>query len=186
MKRIWVDKEKCLGCKTCELRCAVERDSVSKTLKGAMQENPKPVARVGVFGITGASFPLQCRHCQDAPCLRSCPSGAMQRDAETDTIFIDQEKCRGCWMCVMSCPMGVITPSATYKVAVKCDGCAHMEEPACVASCPTGALVYGDEQMYNKVLADKRGRIAVFASAVSKANLSNLISVDFIRESESK
>ena len=186
MKRVWVDKEKCLGCKTCELSCAVERDSVSKTLVGAMQESPKPVARVGVFGITGASFPLQCRHCQDALCLRACPSGAMVRDTETDTIFVNQGKCRGCWMCVMSCPFGVITPSAAYKVALKCDACAHMEAPACVESCPTGALVYGEEDVYIKVLIERRGRFAVFASAVPTANLSDVISVDFIRESESK
>ena len=89
-------------------------------------------------------------------------------------------------MCVMSCPIGAITPSAAYKVAVKCDACVHMEEPACVASCPTGALLYGEEKTYIKVLAEKSRRIALFASAVLTANSSNVVSVDFIRESESK
>ncbi len=112
--------------------------------------------------------------------------GAMERDVDTDTIFVNQVKCRGCWMCVMSCPVGVITPSATYKVAMKCDACAHMEEPACVASCPTGALVYGDEEAYSKVLVAKRGNIALFASTGRQANSLNIISVDFLREGESK
>lgn len=182
MKRIWVDKDKCLGCKSCELGCAVERDSVSKTLIGAVVETPKPIARVGVFGPDGNHFPLQCRHCQDAACLKACPAGAMQRDLETDIVFVDQNKCRGCWMCVMSCPFGAVTPSPSFKVAVKCDACIHREEPACVASCPTGALMYGDEDNYNKVLAAKRGRIAAYACSLDKAGASNMICLDYVRE----
>ena len=177
MKRVWVDRDKCLGCKSCELQCAVERNSASRTLSGAILEDPKPVARVNVCGATGQSFPIQCRHCEDATCLKACPSGALQRDPEKDNIFIDQAKCRGCWMCVKTCPFGAEIPRAGFKVAIKCDACMHMEEPACVASCPTGALVYGDEAGYEKVLAGRRGRIAMFAAADSK-----IISLDFVRE----
>lgn len=182
MKRIWVDRGKCLGCKSCELSCAVERDSVTRTLSGASSELPRPIARVGVFGRTGGSFPLQCRHCEDATCLRACPSGAMQRDAETGITFVDSAKCRGCWMCVMSCPMGVIVPSGESKVAVKCDACVHMEEPACVNSCPTGALVYGEEEAYRRVLIEKRGRIALFAREGSGTLEAPIISLDFMRK----
>jgi anaerobic carbon-monoxide dehydrogenase iron sulfur subunit len=182
MKRVWVDRDKCLGCKSCELQCAVERNSVSKKLAGAILEDPKPVARVGVFGPTGASFPLQCRHCQDATCLMACPNGAMQRDAEKATTFVAQDKCRGCWMCVMSCPFGAVTPIAEYKVAMKCDACMHMEQPACVTACPTGALVYGDEETYGKVLRAKRGRIAVYAKSVSALGQATIISLDVLKE----
>jgi carbon-monoxide dehydrogenase iron sulfur subunit len=155
----------------------VERNSASRTLSGAILEDPKPVARVNVCGATGQSFPIQCRHCEDATCLKACPSGALQRDPEKDNVFIDQAKCRGCWMCVMTCPFGAVVPSAGFKVAIKCDACMHMEEPACVASCPTGALVYGDEAGYEKVLAGRRDRIALFAAADA-----NIISLDFVRE----
>ena len=163
MKRIWIEKEKCLGCKSCELQCAIERDSVSKTLFGAVGEFPKPIARVGVFGSNGRSFPLQCRQCQDAPCIKACPAGAMRRGEQTDVILLDQAKCRGCWMCVMSCPFGAIIPSEPYNVAVKCDACIHMEEPACVSACPTGALSQGDAADFQKILVKKRGRLALFA-----------------------
>jgi carbon-monoxide dehydrogenase iron sulfur subunit len=180
MKRIWVDREKCVGCKTCELRCAIERDSVGKTLYSAVQEEPKPVPRVGVFGRTGAAFPLQCRHCEDAPCLAACPSGAMQRDPETGLIFVQADRCRGCWMCVMACPMGVIIPSA-YKTAMKCDACRHMEAPVCVSSCPTGALLFETESGYQKVLAEKRGRLALFARG-GEGGASGVVGIEFVRE----
>ncbi len=163
MKQIWIDRDKCLGCKSCELQCAIERDSVSKTLRGAVQESPKPMARVSVAGSTGRSFPLQCRQCQDASCMRACPAGALQREDETGVIVLKQAKCRGCWMCVMSCPFGVIMPSTQYKVAMKCDACIHREEPACVNACPTGALSLGDSADFQKILLKKRGRLALFA-----------------------
>lgn len=175
MKRVWVDQDKCLGCKTCELQCAIERNSVTKALATAVQEEPKPVARVGVFG-TRTCFPIQCRHCENAPCIKVCPSGAAQRDKDKGNVFIDQAKCRGCWMCVMTCPFGAVIPTE-YKVAIKCDACMHMEEPACVASCPTGALSYGDEIGYGKVLAKKRGRVAAFVADAK-------VCLDFVREDD--
>jgi carbon-monoxide dehydrogenase iron sulfur subunit len=79
MDRIWVDKDKCLGCKSCELACAVERDSVSKALISAVAETPKPIARVGVFGPTGNSFPIPCRHCQVSLGSNAARSGAGHR-----------------------------------------------------------------------------------------------------------
>lgn len=178
MKTIWVDKDKCMGCKSCELQCAIERDSVSRTLTGAVLETPKPLARVSVEGGSESSFPIQCRHCQDAVCLKACPSGAMQRDEEQDKVFIDQARCRGCWMCVMSCPFGAVIPSAAYKTAVKCDGCRQMEEPACVGACPTGALFYGDETEFWQVLQARRQRVAAFACRAGG------ISLDRVREAQ--
>lgn len=159
MKRIWVDGEKCLGCKSCELACAVERHSVSKTLAGAVREALKPMARVTVAGDTGHSFPLQCRHCEDAACIAVCPSRACHR-ADDGTVVIDSPKCRGCWMCVMACPFGAVMPLTGFKVAAKCDACAGMVKPACVAACPTGALLHGDEEIYADVLAARRTRLA--------------------------
>ena len=181
MKKIWIDREKCMGCKSCELQCAIERDSVSQTLLGAIQETPRPISRVGVFGNTGKSFPIQCRHCQDATCLKACPSGAIQRDEEKDVVFIDQTKCRGCWMCVMSCPFGAIIPSAAYKVAVKCDACLHMEEPACVSACPTGALVFGETDVFDKILLKKRDCLALFAC---QSMGTNPVSLEYVGEDD--
>jgi carbon-monoxide dehydrogenase iron sulfur subunit len=166
MKRIWVDGDKCLGCRSCELACAVERNSVSKTLAGAVREMIRPMARVAVGGDTGRAFPVQCRHCEDAACIAVCPSGATQRRADSNTVVVDAARCRGCWMCVMACSFGAVRPLTGFKVVAKCDACVDMVEPACVAACPTGALLYGDEDIYRRVLSARRARIAQAARAV--------------------
>jgi carbon-monoxide dehydrogenase iron sulfur subunit len=185
MKRIWIDRKRCLGCKTCELQCAVERNSLSRTLFEAIREDPLPLARVAVCG--GQSpFPLQCRHCEQAACLSACPSGALQRNDEQGLVFIDQTRCRGCWMCVMSCPFGCIIPSAAFHVAVKCDACMHMDAPACVAGCPTGALLYGDEAGYGKVLAKRRGTVALWVAEETASAGAGALSLESIVGEENR
>ncbi len=160
MKRIWVDAAKCLACGNCEIQCAVERGSISRSLTEAAREEPKPVSNVTVVGNGKFAFALQCRHCAEARCISACPGGAMQRDEEHDVVFVDANKCCGCWMCVMACPFGVIRASSHFKVAQKCDACKNMEKPACVAGCPTGALRLCDEKAYNELLAETRNNVA--------------------------
>lgn len=139
-KRIFVDQSKCLGCKTCELKCAVERNSVSKVLTEAVHEAILPRPRVYVEWNSEKPVAIQCRHCEDAPCLEICSTGAMQRDDETGCVYVEVSKCMACWMCVMVCPYGVIAPATEKHAADKCDQCFQMPQPACVEACPTGAL----------------------------------------------
>lgn len=169
MKRIWVESERCMGCKTCEIACAVGRGSFSRTLMGAVKENPKSAANVTVVGDAKRSFPLQCRHCESARCLSACPSGAMSRDQETGVISVNAALCCGCWMCVMSCSFGVIRPSADYKVACKCDACVTMEEPSCVIACPTGALKYCGADEYAMLLAAKKRSVPALLDQCANA-----------------
>ena len=140
MKLIRVDLDRCTGCKTCELYCAVERGSDGKTLLKAVQETPVPQPRVRVHGSNEVSVPLHCHHCLQAPCLDSCLAGALVRDPKTDVVVIREDRCIGCWTCTMYCPFGVIVPWPERKIALKCDRCAYMESPVCVEVCPTYAL----------------------------------------------
>ena len=140
VKRFYVDRGKCLGCKTCELRCAVMRSSVSKNLARAVREEILPRNRVYVHSDGCESVTVHCRQCEDAPCASVCSTGALRTDPETGVKYIDADKCINCWMCVMACPYGMIAPAIEKHSADKCDRCFQMEQPYCMAACPTGAI----------------------------------------------
>jgi carbon-monoxide dehydrogenase iron sulfur subunit len=148
MKQIICRIERCLGCRSCELACAVEH-SESKRLVEATREQVLPKQRIHVELIDerGAAYryrtlALQCRHCDDAFCVQACISGGIRKDEKTGDVRINQEKCVACWSCIMVCPFGVIVKHEGLHRALKCDHCPDRESPACVDACPTGALVY--------------------------------------------
>ena len=155
MQTVFVNPERCIGCHQCEIACLVEH-SQTKTLLGALSESPAPrrfiVATPGLR--MNSSFPSKCRHCNPAPCQAVCPTAAISRDADTDIVLIDGNRCIVCGMCAMVCPFDVITyhPSAKVRpqrvVAIKCDNCIERQRdgkiPACVEACKAGALQFGD------------------------------------------
>jgi carbon-monoxide dehydrogenase iron sulfur subunit len=144
MKRVFVRLDRCTGCHTCELACAVEH-SASKDLVAASMEADRPKKRLFVGFVPSRPVPLLCRHCEDAPCLNACISGALWRD-ERGAVRRKKEKCIGCWTCIMVCPYGVIGRHqvAGNWLAAKCDLCDERESPACVDSCPTRALIFSE------------------------------------------
>ncbi len=136
-KTIIVETEKCLGCKTCELVCAVQHSN-TKNLELAVFEQPTPVPRRKVEYINSVIISDGCHHCEEALCVSACMSAAMYKDVDGTTQH-NEEKCVGCNMCIMVCPFGVIKRKG--NVVVKCDLCKGRENgPACVESCPTKAL----------------------------------------------
>ncbi len=140
-KEIFVVMSRCTACKSCEIACAVEH-SESKNLYGAISEKPSPKSRVYVeWAAPDGKVPILCRHCEDAPCMHACISGAISRDA-AGIVITGQDKCIGCWTCVMVCPYGVIGRCLEERKAYRCDRCPDREIPACVSTCPTQALVY--------------------------------------------
>ncbi len=156
MKIIAVHIDRCTGCRTCELYCATERGSNAKSLLQAVAEEPLPQSRLRVEGSNQLSVALQCRQCQQAPCLDSCLTGALKRDAESGIVVIQENGCIGCWTCTLFCPYGVIYPWPERKIALKCDRCLYMELPVCVDVCPTQALELVDLAEYDDVLQAKR------------------------------
>lgn len=142
-KTIMVNIEKCLACKSCEIACAVAH-SRAGVFEKAIVEKPGPNKRVTVEAAGEFAVPIQCRHCEDAPCITVCPAGAIQRRESDGPVLIDQERCIGCKFCIVVCPFGAIDMSNEGKVVVKCDLCIERtkagKEPACVEACPTKAL----------------------------------------------
>jgi len=143
MKRIWVKEEVCIGCRLCEIHCLVQHSRTKKIIKAFKEEYPRPLSRVLVEERGPLSFALQCRHCDDAPCVSACITGAMQRDEKTGAIINDPDRCIGCWTCIMVCPYGAISRDEEgKKIASKCDLCPDEEIPVCVLNCPNEALTY--------------------------------------------
>jgi carbon-monoxide dehydrogenase iron sulfur subunit len=157
MRSIFVDDAKCLSCKTCEIACCVAH-SKTKTLFGAISEENLAQTRIYVEPTGTSGFPLQCRHCSDAQCVNACVTKAMSVDPQTGAVAYDAKRCLGCLMCVLACPFGVCEALKTHtqspdvvNAISKCDLCAmEAEGPACVRSCPTGALSFGSPEEFSQ------------------------------------
>ena len=140
-KEIFVKADRCLGCHSCEMACAVEH-SKSRTLFGAVTEAPLPKKRIYVEWLASdANIPMVCRQCEEAPCMHACISGAITRN-DKGVVRTQEDKCIGCWTCVMVCPFGMIGRHLETHKAYRCDRCPDRDIPACVNACPTGALAY--------------------------------------------
>jgi carbon-monoxide dehydrogenase iron sulfur subunit len=155
MKKLKLHLERCTGCKRCELECIAEH-SASKSYITAVLTEPEPKTRIFVEAFSEKPVPLVCRHCKEALCVSACMTGCMQKDLATGIVsnMDHEQKCVGCWMCIMACPYGVINPSfyiipdsggATASVdvfgkAVKCDFCPNRKSPACVDGCPNEVI----------------------------------------------
>ena len=50
--------------------------------------------------------PLQCMHCEDAPCVAVCPTGAAFIGAD-GIVGVDHGRCIGCLYCMAACPTQV-------------------------------------------------------------------------------
>ncbi|HID16832.1 TPA: 4Fe-4S dicluster domain-containing protein [Candidatus Bathyarchaeota archaeon] len=142
MGKIIVKEEVCIGCRLCEVYCVVEHSRSKDIIKAFKKEEKRPLPRILVEERGATSFALQCRHCEDAPCVESCITGAMRK--EDGRIVCNVEKCVGCWTCIMVCPYGVIKREEINgrKTASKCDLCPDRDIPACVANCPNEALIW--------------------------------------------
>lgn len=146
--KIFCDIKKCIACKACEIACAIEH-SKNKSLFEAVKEMPKPKKRRQVADSYGKTLSIGCQHCEDAPCIAACMSGALYKDKSGATMH-DKDKCVGCWMCIMVCPFGAIGRRIEEKVAIKCDLCPDREDFACVVTCPTKALFAGTIDEFEK------------------------------------
>ncbi|MDR1798083.1 MAG: 4Fe-4S dicluster domain-containing protein [Clostridiales Family XIII bacterium] len=161
MKAIFVDAKKCLSCHSCELACSVAH-SESKNLYAAISEAFPKRPRVHVEAVPGGAFPIQCRHCEDPVCVKTCVSNALFVDEDSGAVLHDEGRCIGCRMCILACPFGVIEEQEAggNSCAVsKCDLCAaEPGGPACIAACPTGALSFESAEAYSK---DKRRKYLI-------------------------
>ena len=159
-----IDLAKCIGCHSCSVACMTENsqkfgdyDSSWTPVFEFPQEGEYPHA-IEYY------LPRPCMHCQNAPCIKVCPTGASHYH-EDRTVQIDQTICIGCRYCIVACPYEARhfnwtknpkqaysnpdSPPRDYGVVEKCTFCLHRREkginiPACVEVCLGGARIFGN------------------------------------------
>jgi formate dehydrogenase iron-sulfur subunit len=105
----------------------------------------------------------QCMQCLEPTCVSVCLVGALTK-SELGPILYNADRCIGCRYCIMACPFDI--PKFEWEggmspVIGKCQFCtrkrlAEGRIPACVESCPTGALKFGRR---NTLLFEAKARI---------------------------
>ncbi len=99
-----------------------------------------------------------CKHCVHSGCLDVCPTGSIVR-TEHESVFIQEDVCNGCGMCIPACPFGVIDRREDDGRAWKCTLCydrlSDGLEPACAKACPTDSIVFGDIDELRRVAEER-------------------------------
>jgi anaerobic carbon-monoxide dehydrogenase iron sulfur subunit len=129
-KALYINYEKCTGCRLCELVCAVKHDGISNPARSRI--------KVMKWEMEGLYIPMSCQQCQDAPCVNACPVKALSRDEDLGRVVLDYDVCIGCRTCVSVCPFGAMSFSTIDRKVFKCDLCEG--DPQCVRFCDRKAV----------------------------------------------
>jgi len=150
-----LDIKKCVGCGACAVACMDQNDFDIRLNQFRTVTNLEETVN-GKLKYTSIS--ITCMHCEEAPCIASCPAGCISKDPETNLTVVDNSNCIGCHSCAMACPFGAPNFNAVGKM-IKCDGCIdrvkHDMQPACVQICPFDALKMYDKQTYQQQKVEK-------------------------------
>lgn len=148
----YFDQSRCTGCAACTIACKDKHDlpvgvswrRITQYTTGTWRENADGTATPSISTYYSS---ISCNHCDDAICVEVCPSTAM-RKGDDGIVYVNPEVCIGCRYCEMACPYTAPQFNPETGVMTKCDLCrdrlAVGEKPACVASCPSRALDFGE------------------------------------------
>ncbi|MEM8848783.1 MAG: 4Fe-4S dicluster domain-containing protein [Pseudomonadota bacterium] len=165
-----IDLDTCVGCHACVTACKAWNTQG----EGAPLSDQDPYGtpsgtflnRVHSFQVTPdretgpekspqtVHFPKSCLHCDDAPCVTVCPTGASYKRIEDGIVLVNEDACMGCGLCAWACPYGARELDQAAGIMKKCTLCVDRiyneelpeedREPACVRTCPAGARHFGD------------------------------------------
>ena len=161
-----IDLDTCVGCHACVVACKGWNDRAY----GAPLSDIDPYGadphgtflnRVHSYEVVPEDgparvvhYPKSCLHCEDAPCVTVCPTGASYKRAADGIVLVDEDACIGCGLCAWACPYGAREADEAAGVMKKCTLCVDRidnpnlpevdRQPACVRTCPAGARHFGD------------------------------------------
>ncbi|WP_254536040.1 4Fe-4S dicluster domain-containing protein [Halomarina litorea] len=168
--RIFPDVEACIDCGGCVVACKrtwdvppeEQRISISTMFEGQEAEKPQLNSNSGRALNQGefpgeTSFPMQCYHCEDAPCVSVCPVDSLQKN-DDGFVEVVEDLCVGCQYCLSACPFGapqfpesddgaeaVLGGGGIMDKCTMCEERQHVGKgPACAEECATDAILVGD------------------------------------------
>ena len=158
-----IDISKCIGCKACQAACMEWndlRDEVGTTT--GVYDNPRDLNEKTWTLMRYAEVEPErgklewlirkdgCMHCADPGCLKACPAPGAVIQYSNGIVDFHEEHCIGCGYCVTGCPFNIPRlsreDSKVYKCTLCSDRVAAGLEPACVKTCPTGAILFGTKE----------------------------------------
>jgi len=175
------DENACIGCTACTEACR----EVNNVPEGVSRLEIKRSEPVGEYPNTEYRFTRNsCQHCENAPCVYVCPTGAAYKDEKTGIVDVHHEKCVGCGYCLAACPYQVRFFHPENKSADKCNFCrdtnlAAGKQPACVESCPTKALTFGDLNDPNSEISQAINSKTVYRDKVTLGTKPQMYKVPF-------
>jgi len=165
-----IDVSRCDGCGSCFIACKDEyvgNDhlpfSAAQPPFGHKWLRLNEVEQGSEMKVKVDYITLMCQHCQDPPCAKGTPEGAVTV-REDGIVILDSMKAAGCKEILSKCPYDAIFWNAEKQIPQKCNMCVHMLENGekttrCAESCPTKALLFGDldnpESEISKYVAER-------------------------------
>ena len=113
-----IDLDTCVGCHACVVSCKgwnTENYGAALSDQDPYGADPSGtfLNRVHSYEVqpeTGPAqlihFPKSCLHCEDAPCVTVCPTGASYKRSEDGIVLVNEDACIGCGLCAWACPYG--------------------------------------------------------------------------------
>ncbi|QXB22885.1 formate dehydrogenase subunit beta [Lelliottia amnigena] len=157
-----IDVSTCIGCKGCQVACSEWNDIRDEVgVCEGVYDNPMDLTAkswtVMRFSETTQNNKLEwlirkdgCMHCADPGCLKACPSAGAIIQYVNGIVDFQSEHCIGCGYCIVGCPFNIprLNPddNRVYKCTLCVDRVTVGQEPACVKTCPTGAIHFGSKK----------------------------------------
>lgn len=137
-----IDKERCVDCRACVTACK----SVNGIELGIAWRRVTTAWKGSFPKTTFQSVSMTCNHCGKPACVAVCPQKAISKRSEDGIVIVDRSKCIGCRTCGTACPYQA-PQYGKEGLMQKCSLCLGRviagRQPACVSTCPAGALSFG-------------------------------------------
>ncbi len=184
-KSFLIDTTLCTACRGCQVACKQWHDlPAEKTVNQGSFQNPADLSYLTYKLVRMTEevidkklhwlfFPDQCRHCIDAPCLETAyDENAIYKDEATGAILYTEKTAElDADEIIGSCPYNIPRkgPNGTITKCDMCNDRVHNGlKPACVTTCPTGTMNFGDR---DKMLALAQERLKIVKKRHPKAML---------------